>query len=64
MLVPPNVSTGGGGVGPHMNKFKQVSSDNHQMSLVGDWYWDWGVACLMSGGWAGTRVVPCLMSSH
>ena len=25
---------GGGGVGPHVNKFEQVSSDDHQMSVA------------------------------
>ena len=33
-----------------MNKFEQVSSDVHQISLVGAQDWGWGVPCLMSGG--------------
>ena len=31
---PPDVSTGGGGAGPPVNKFEQVSSDGHRMSLA------------------------------
>ena len=31
-----------------MNKFEQVSSDGHQMSLAG--VWDQGFPCYMSGG--------------
>ena len=35
-----------------MNKFEQVSTDSHQMSLAEDCHW--GVLCLMSGwGWGG-----------
>ena len=33
-LPPPDVAPRGGG-GPQMNKFEQVSSDHHQMSLTG-----------------------------
>ena len=45
---------GGGGVCPEMNKLEQVSSDYHQMSLVGGGYvqsrWIW----LGGGGvWPG-----------
>ena len=29
------VSTGGGEVGPQVNEFEQVSSDDHQMSVEG-----------------------------
>ena len=28
-------SGGGGGIGPLVNKFEQVSGDDHQMSVVG-----------------------------
>ena len=34
VLCPPDVSTGGEGVGPRMNKFEQVSSHGHQMPLA------------------------------
>ena len=52
-LWPPDVSTGRGcGVGgPQMNKFEQVSSYGHQMSLAGGWAWpELGVPCLMARG--------------
>ena len=39
-----------GGGGPQVNKFEQVSSDDHQMSLVG------------GGAGAGARLVSCLIS--
>ena len=31
---PQGVSTGGGGVAPQVDKFKQVSSDDYQMSVT------------------------------
>ena len=43
-----------------MNKFEQVSSDNHQMALIGDQ--NQGVPCLMSGG--GDWGSPCPISSR
>ena len=45
MPQPPDASTGG--VGPQVNKFEQVSSDGHQMSLAGGRAE--AVPCLMSG---------------
>ena len=30
----PDVAEGGGGAGPQMNKFEQVSNDHHSMSLA------------------------------
>ena len=57
---PLDVSTGGVGVGPQVNKFEQVASDDHQMSVAG-----LRVGCkfpgLMSGG--GVRS-PGLMSGE
>ena len=55
------------GEGPHVNKFEQVSSDGHQMSLVvaraG------GVPCLMSGaeqrvGAVGSELQCIMVNSH
>ena len=39
MLQPLDVSTGG----PQVNKFEQVSSDGHQISLAGDCMSDGGI---------------------
>ena len=53
---PLDVSSGGVGIGPQVNKFEQVSSDDHQMSLareVGYIQREGGV-CLEAGG----RVCP------
>ena len=33
---PPLAVSTGFGVGPQVNKFEQVSSDDHQMSVVGE----------------------------
>ena len=42
---PPLAVSTGFGVGPQVNKFEQVSSDDHQRSVAG------GVgSCLLSGG--------------
>ena len=38
---------GGGGLGPQVNKFEQVSSDDHQMSVAGR---DPQIGCLGLGG--------------
>ena len=48
---PPLNVSGGWGVGPQVNKFEQVFSDDHQMSVAG----------LMSGIWGRGRVegYPC-----
>ena len=50
--------------GPQVNKFEQVSSVGHEMSVAGDW--DQGVPGLMprgvAGGGAGFGVVSGLVS--
>ena len=38
------------GVGPQVNKFEQVSSDDHQMSVVGERRMNRQVLCLGGGG--------------
>ena len=48
MLLP-----GGRGVGPQTNKFEQVSSDHHQLSLVGGRSPGWG-----RGGLGGRFLGP------
>ena len=49
------------GMGPQVNKFVQVSTDGHQMSLAGDEARAGGVLCLMSGeGGTGS----CTMRSN
>ena len=67
MLQPPDVSTSG--LGPQVNRFEQVSSDGHQMSLAWGSGFD-GVQCLMSsreegkgwGQWEGLyNEVHCIM---
>ena len=57
--VPDVSSWGRWGEGPQMNKFEQVSSDHHQLSLAGGRVV--GVPGLMSGGGRESRV-PGLMS--
>ena len=39
--LPPLDVTLGGWIGPKMNKFEQVSSGHHQMSLAGAWAEGW-----------------------
>ena len=57
---------GGGWLGPQVNKFEQVSSDDHQMSVagrdpqIGCLGWGEGSPGLMSGG-RGT--LPCALSN-
>ena len=53
------------GVGPQVSKFEQISSDDHQMSVVGE------VPYLVSGGgelvpcleWGGVPISQCIMGS-
>ena len=55
---PLNVSTVvGWGVGPQVNKFELVSSDDHQMSVVREY-----VPCLVGGG-GGKSHVECIMDN-
>ena len=60
---PPDDASGGGG--PQVNKFEQVSSVGHEMSVVGGW--DQGVPGLMPrgvAGGAGFGVVSGLVSGR
>ena len=47
---------GGGWVSPEMNKFEQISSGHHQMSIAGAWTEGWvchpggGPLCCVQGG--------------
>ena len=54
------VGGGGGGVGPQMNKFGHVSSDNVGEGGVGLKIW-WGVPGLMFGGGGRSHMSPGLM---
>ena len=64
VLQPPDASTSGR-VWPQVNKFKQVSSDGHQISLEGVEP-GLGVPCLMSGGcvlkWTNLNRYPVMAS--
>ena len=65
-LPPLDVSTGEGWLGPQVNKFEQVSSDDHQMSVagrdpqIGCLGWGEGSPSLMSGG---RGYLPCDLST-